>query len=1052
MSDSGAAGEPRRIDIRQQELSAIAERRSIDQATAKDGLVGLALSGGGIRSATFALGVLEGLKKFDLLKEVDYLSTVSGGGYIGAWLSANCVRARNVAPSPVSDATTNPGEYLADTWHRLRGLPHEPQTNAAADAADKTPPPDPKRDWLSHTADWSTSIAHLRRYSNYLSPSLGFFSADTWTMVTVWLRNTLLIQAMVVLGIAALLLAPRLIYQTIFFQWPNLGSWRWLSVALFILSVVGVAGSQRQLLADSATASEISPTAAANVSWFHRRNWLVGTLLGSLFFAAALVVIIAFDYRPFENRDDRVQVALAVTILLLFAGVSWMPAAVAVLNRLQALKAKIVGRVALADSLDQVNYTQGWAQALIVVPMMITAILVSSILWSRSDIAHPTTLGRLDTYQEFFLQAWRYWPLPLCVAFCSLLLLAYCSVRRCTSKTERFNSLFVVVLATAAGMLVLHALLCAIMLLIHGWAVAHDEAQSAWLAFVWTPGLLLVAFALAINVLIGILGRASAEGVREWWSRLAAWILIYGIGWTAILFAAVFGPLWIERIGLSGGWHGISIGWVLTTVGGLIAGNSSDTSGAAANGAKQKSKSQQALEIFTVVAPFIFIAGLLLAVSFGVHMLLVKLSTAFTSVESTFSRTLFDLRDQHWMLVSQVSTSSLVAVLLVLILCLGLLALRVDINEFSLNAFYRNRLVRCYLGASRPPKERKPQHFTGFDESDDLAMEALQNTTGLLHVVNCALNLGGSHDLALHTRHSASFTITPFALGSYYQTAVAPGERVPIGFAATSDIKDGANKTTLGQAISVSGAAASPNQGFHTAPAVAFVLTVFNARLGWWFPNPLFKLKSPSPRSSLKYLLKELFGFANEQGKFLMISDGGHFENLGVYELIRRECKVIIASDAECDADLQFEGLGKLIRMCDVDLQTKIEIAVSAIRPDLQTGWSKGRCAVGKIRYASGKEGTLIYIKASMTGREDTAILQYKATHARFPHESTGNQFYGEDQFESYRRLGGEIVTQLLKGVAPPAEAKQPATLPSRLNPWIAHAQTLTTTCPSSDL
>jgi hypothetical protein len=64
---------------------------------------------------------------------------------------------------------------------------------------------------------------------------------------------------------------------------------------------------------------------------------------------------------------------------------------------------------------------------------------------------------------------------------------------------------------------------------------------------------------------------------------------------------------------------------------------------------------------------------------------------------------------------------------------------------------------------------------------------------------------------------------------------------------------------------------------------------------------------------------------------------------------------------------------------------------------------------VGRIEYADGSSGVLVYLKASMGGHEDTSVLQYKASNPAFPHESTGDQFYGEDQFESYRRLGQEV-------------------------------------------
>ena len=119
-------------------------------------LVGLAFSGGGIRSATFNLGVLQGLQEFDLLRQIDYLSTVSGGGFIGSWLAANVHR----------------------TAH-----------------------------WLARLTNWEDSITHLRRYSNYLSPQTGILSADTWTMIAIWIRNAFLVQLTAVTWLSVLLIA-----------------------------------------------------------------------------------------------------------------------------------------------------------------------------------------------------------------------------------------------------------------------------------------------------------------------------------------------------------------------------------------------------------------------------------------------------------------------------------------------------------------------------------------------------------------------------------------------------------------------------------------------------------------------------------------------------------------------------------------------------------------------------------------------------------------------------------------------------------------------------
>jgi hypothetical protein len=330
------------------------------------------------------------------------------------------------------------------------------------------------------------------------------------------------------------------------------------------------------------------------------------------------------------------------------------------------------------------------------------------------------------------------------------------------------------------------------------------------------------------------------------------------------------------------------------------------------------------------------------------------------------------------------------------------------------------------LGATRFRQgERKPQNFTGFDDADDLALAALidesnrkQAPKGPLHIINCALNLGGSSDLSLHTRHSAIFTLNPLFCGSRYRNKDKVNNGLEIGYAATALFGGANDQPTLGQAISVSGAAASPNMGYHTSPAVAFLMTLFNARLGWWFPNPCKStLNKPAPTFSLDYLMRELFGLANEKSEYLAISDGGHFENLAAYELVKRRCRMIIICDGECDPHLQFEGLGILIRMCKVDLKATIDIDVRSIHLEDQSSWSRNRCAVGKIIYDDAPEGTLIYIKASMNGHEDTAVMQYKASHPNFPHETTGDQFYGEDQFESYRSLGFSIAELLFKPV-----------------------------------
>ena len=913
--DSGQVFEEELADIR---------RRS-DPAATRDNLVGLAFSGGGIRSATFGLGVLEALKHFGVLTKIHYLSTVSGGGYIGAWLTANYWRAAN------------------------------------------PPAEQPRANWLARDTDWSASIGHLRRYSNYLSPEVGFFSADTWSMFTIWIRNAMLVQLTVILGVACVLLVPRLLVLG-FQHWPSVGNWRWTSIALFILGVVGIAGNQLRVRSQG------------NVWLMQAKQWAAGLALASICAASAWAIARATGFDPFHGGPVDYRSSGPIALLLVLTGFFLLPVAV----RLDAL---LLSRGNSAPK--QINYSQGWVQGAIVVPMLATGYLVGAVLWGETTAG--TELAAIDSYSGFFLTAARYWPFPLSVVFFSLWLLSFCSVHSFKDP----KAVAAAILAPIVCIVVLHALLCVIMLLLHQWksdGLAH--------AFVWAPPLVLLAFSLTIIMLIGMMGRQSTEDVREWWSRLGAWLSIYATAWMVVAVAAVYGPGWVYSVVRDYPKTSLSTiaGWIGTIVSGLVAGHSEST-----GDETKPRKSNPFVRATAQVAPFVFIAGLLIGVATALD-LIVRQNTgdqSWSSLHLLGSQTAF-------LLVSFTTLHVCVWALLIL-------AIRVDINEFSLNAFYRNRLVRCYLGATRfAPGVRNPQNFTGFDDEDDVKLADLANqyrpAAGPLHLVNCALNLGGSSDLALHTRHSASFTLSPLHCGSDYPSTVdASGRPEDLGYVPTRTYGGTFGAPTLGQAISVSGAAASPNMGYHTSPVVAFLLTVFNVRLGWWFPNPRRATDSSSPLFNLRYIVAELFGGATDKSDFLMISDGGHFENLGVYELVKRRCRVIIASDAECDPHLAFEGLGTLIRVCEVDFGARIVIDVGSLRTHQESPWSSNRCAVGRIEYSDGEVGLLIYLKASMTGNEDTAILQYKAIHPDFPHETTGDQFYGEDQFESYRWLGWDV-------------------------------------------
>ncbi|HVW87240.1 MAG TPA: hypothetical protein VHB50_21285, partial [Bryobacteraceae bacterium] len=122
--------------------------------------------------------------------------------------------------------------------------------------------------------------------------------------------------------------------------------------------------------------------------------------------------------------------------------------------------------------------------------------------------------------------------------------------------------------------------------------------------------------------------------------------------------------------------------------------------------------------------------------------------------------------------------------------------------------------------------------------------------------------------------------------------------------------------------------------------------------------------------------------------------------------------------DAECDESLQFGSLGNLIRICETDFGAKIDIDVSSIQQQKETH-SLAHCTVGRITYSNGSLGYLLYLKSSVTGDESVGIAQYRSVHPSFPHETTADQFFSEDQFESYRSLGYHVVKHALRSIQP---------------------------------
>ena len=239
---------------------------------------------------------------------------------------------------------------------------------------------------------------------------------------------------------------------------------------------------------------------------------------------------------------------------------------------------------------------------------------------------------------------------------------------------------------------------------------------------------------------------------------------------------------------------------------------------------------------------------------------------------------------------------------------------------------------------------------------------------------------------------------------------------------------------TLGRAVTISGAAIDPNmRNFQSAPFTA-LLTLLNLRLGWWIENPdpetavahrinalpgmaghdilpHYRWTATNPRTGRR-LLSELFGHTDALGAHVHLSDGGHFENTGAYELIRRRCRFVVVIDAAEDPLGASENLANLIRLVRIDFGIRIEVDTASLSKD-KDGLSLSHAAVGVIRYddvdPQAVNGTFVFIRSSMTGDESPDLKNYAANNPLFPHQSTIDQFFDEDQFESYRALGFHI-------------------------------------------
>lgn len=997
--------------------------------------LGVAFSGGGIRSASVNLGLIQALarsrllpnsndpdskdleRKDDLLRHVHYISGISGGGYILGWLTAwisrigfNKVQEQLASNLAFPDANVQPGAY-----HRFL----EPQP-----------------------------LRNLRQYASFLTPRVGLFSGDTLAMIALYTRNLLLNQVLMAAAVACVVALAQMLGPSILWASP------WSHCGFYFLLLIAV----------------------------------IGAITGGVFIGRSLGCL-AKNQHPEEWKGNSY---IARGAALVTAVCIWLLAPSALVRC--GTVAFLLGSAALVA----------------------LASICASVTSYDVEGADPP-LEPVDK------RGAGWFGLLSAIAAGGLFLLLMYGLERWLKgpQTVYVGSGYV----TFGLPFILLALALSSYIHIGVYGNAFPDAKREWLARL--AGYFLYFGALTAVVISIVL-----------WGPLLMHLTFGGIG------VSVSGTSWLKWI--------VPGGWVFTVISGLLAAKSPNT-GTPGSRSYLDILAKIAPPAFLVGVLMLVSWGLHGIVRWEkpvVHQEAKTLeqrqapqyldwvdwrpaSSAPAAKESTCCAKppaptptlgpILRCYSQYWKseqmgtpaYLSRVTCGSpseyslllpgggnteaaktLFQIIGACALICGLLAWRLNINEFSLHLFYRNRLIRAFLGASN--RTRKASPFSGFGLDDDVPLQDLcRNSSkvasnrdtdepynGPYPIWGTTLNLtSGEVQLAWQKRRGASFIYSPLYCGWDYVPPDLPGptedpqpdtnpqEKLSSSAYRGTGPQDQAGEyrkpaytgrigPSMGTALAASGAAISPNWGYHTTPSIAALLAIFDVRIGWWSGNPRhdvgWKKYAPHPQ----YLIHEVAGSIGDDDQFVYLSDGGHFENLGIYELVRRRMRYIIACDADADPGYDFEDLGNAIEKCRRDFGVEIEMRdVHGIRPsatysvasgkpagggkstgermegkaavELRAGFSRRHYAVGKIKYPANAGnaamvGTLLYIKSSLTDDEPGDVLSQHQSDPAFPHDTTINQFFDETKFEAYRALGEHMFEMVWKEFEPKTAPEDP--------------------------
>jgi len=387
------------------------------------------------------------------------------------------------------------------------------------------------------------------------------------------------------------------------------------------------------------------------------------------------------------------------------------------------------------------------------------------------------------------------------------------------------------------------------------------------------------------------------------------------------------------------------------------------------------------------------------------------------------------------------------------------------LNASSFQALYAARISRAYLGASNPARwTGAGMNVTEPIEGDGTAMALYRphETGGPLHLVNVTLNetVSGESQVEQRDRKGLGMAVGPFGVSvgrrSHALRAIGP-DGLPVLLSLDPSRSEyavftpragseaiAAEPLALETWVSISGAAFSTGLGSRTSPGLALLCGLFNVRLGYWWDSGM----DPSSRTGATnpgflgrvhllldrlipvqmHLLDEcLAQFRGPNSGRWYLTDGGHYENTAAYELIRRRLPLIVVCDDGADPGYQFGDLANLVRKARLDFCTEISFLdgkdladdplgrffgpLDELTRDAPLAFAKKHAALARLTYPDGSTGVLVVLKPTLTGEEPLDLLEYHADHPVFPQEPTGDQFFDEAQWESYRKLGEFIGT-----------------------------------------